>query len=55
MKENYIAPMAELICFKPLSPLTASEGDAFEDMMNLFGDNEDVPTESGDVEVDPWG
>lgn len=52
MKEPYTAPEAELICFRPMEHLMSQ--DEFQDTMDLFGGGSDVPTGSGDIEVDPW-
>ena len=53
MKEKYVAPVAELICFRPVEDLMSQ--DEFQDTMNLFGSGGDIPSQSGDIEVDPWG
>ena len=53
MKERYDAPEAELIRFRPAEPLASQ--DEFQDTMKMFGSNGDIPAESGDIEVDPWG
>ncbi len=52
MKEEYVAPVAELICFRPIEKLMSQ--DEFLDTMALFGSGGDIPTESGDIEIDPW-
>lgn len=53
MKEPYVAPEAELICFRPMENLMSQ--DEFQDTMDLFGGGDDIPTASRDIEVNPWG
>ncbi len=53
MKLIYYAPEADLIRFRPAEQLTSQ--DEFQDTMKMFGTNGDIPSESGDIEVDPWG
>lgn len=53
MKEAYVAPEAELICFRPMERLMSQ--DEYQNTLDLFEFNgDDVPTASGDIEVDPW-
>ena len=52
MRRPYEKPEAELIRFRPREPITAQ--DEFQDTMELF-EQGDVPSESGDIEVNPWG
>ena len=52
MKEPYIAPEAELICFRPIERLMTD--DEYQDTIDLFSETEELPTASGDTEVDPW-
>lgn len=53
MKESYIAPVAELICFRPLESLATLEDDSYEDIMSLFGDDGDIGSTTSDTEF-PW-
>lgn len=48
MKEPYIAPEAELICFRPIEGLMTGLDDPFTETMQEFEGGE--PTSGGDIE-----
>lgn len=53
MKEPYLAPLAQLICFRRMAMAAL---DDYQDTMDLFNwGGGDIETGSGDIEVDPWG
>ena len=56
---EYEAPLAELICFRPVEALASQTGDSYWDTMALFGggfdpNGEITSVEDGDIGVWPW-